>query len=91
MYPSWVCPYTLFILYELGSYFFYSFSVSFQKNMLVILTVGFILFLQLCQLALLTYICYRVVQDKNAAVTFCKSVWFQLQEDFLRFGLQPEK
>lgn len=37
--------------------------------------------MQLLQLVLLLYILYRLSQDKNAAVGFCKSVWLQLQDD----------
>jgi len=37
--------------------------------------------LQLVQIGLLVFVAYRLVQDKNAAVTFCKSVWMQLQDE----------
>ena len=37
--------------------------------------------LQLVQIGLLVFVAYRLVQDKNAAVVFCKSVWMQLQDE----------
>lgn len=55
--------------------------------MLILILFLWIFVIQLCQLLLLLYILYRLNQDKNAAVLFCKSVWFQFQDDFLGSGL----
>jgi hypothetical protein len=55
--------------------------------MLVVVLFFVILLLQLIQFSLLFFILYRLTQDKNSAVTFCKSVWFQLQQDFLNASL----
>lgn len=49
-------------------------------NVLLVLCV----FLHLVQISILLYISYRLVQDKNAAVGFVKSVWVQLQEDLFQ-------
>lgn len=48
-------------------------------NVLLILS----LVLHVLQVTLLLYLVYRVVQDKNAAVSFIKSVWLQLQEEVI--------
>jgi hypothetical protein len=48
-------------------------------NVLLILS----LVLHVLQVTLLLYLGYRVVQDKNAAVSFIKSVWLQLQEEVI--------
>lgn len=55
--------------------------------MLILFIFSWIFLLQLVQITLLFYILYRLNQDKNAAVLFCKSVWFQLQNDFLSSGV----
>lgn len=49
-------------------------------NVFMVLSLVF----HVIQLCLLAYIGYRLVQDKNAAVTFLKSMWMQLQEDFVK-------
>lgn len=46
-------------------------------NVFLVTTV----FLQLVQIGLLVFVAHRLVQDKNAAVAFCKSVWMQLQQE----------
>lgn len=56
--------------------------------MMLLLLFNVLMFISLLchviQICLLAYIGYRLVQDKNAAVTFVKSVWTQLQEDFVK-------
>jgi hypothetical protein len=39
--------------------------------------------LQTIQIGILLYLLHRVIQDKNAAVAFCKSVFFQLQGEIM--------
>lgn len=48
-------------------------------NVLLLISLVF----HLLQIALLLYLVHRVVQDKNAAVSFLKSVWLQLQEEVI--------
>lgn len=48
-------------------------------NVLLLISLVF----HVLQLALLLYLVYRVVQDKNAAVSFIKSIWLQLQEEVI--------
>ncbi len=48
-------------------------------NLFLVTTV----LLQLVQIGLLVFVAHRLIQDKNAAVTFLKSVWMQLQEDLI--------
>lgn len=49
-------------------------------NVLLLLSLVF----HLVQIFILLYLVYRVVQDKNAAVGFIKSVFTQLQNDVLQ-------
>ena len=72
---------------------FYFFQFSFfiarrkvqEKMMMMILMFNMLLLLclvfHLLQITLLVFLVYRMVQDKNAAVTFLKSVFLQLQND----------
>jgi hypothetical protein len=56
-------------------------------NVLLVICV----FLHLVQISILLYIAYRLVQDKNAAVGFVKSVWVQLQEDLFQNMFEQKK
>lgn len=48
-------------------------------NILLLISLIF----HVLQITLLLFLVYRVVQDKNAAVSFLKSVWLQLQEEVI--------
>lgn len=51
----------------------------------LLLAFSTILVFQCIQVALLIYIVHRLQKDKNAAVGFVKSVWFQFQSDMFKF------
>ena len=56
---------------------------STSRMLLLVFTIFLVLsvILQSVTLGFIMYLVYRVVEDKNAAVSFCKSVWWQLQND----------
>jgi hypothetical protein len=57
----------------------------------ILLLLVSVLVLQVVQLMVIALIGYRLTQDKHAAVGFCKSVWFQVQEEFLKALVGEEK
>jgi hypothetical protein len=56
-------------------------------NILLLLS----LLCHMIQISILLYLVYRLVQDKNAAVGFVKSVWTQLQEEVVQHFFVEKK
>ena len=56
-------------------------------NVLLLLCLVF----HMVQIAILLFLVYRMVQDKNAAVGFIKGVWTQLQNDVIEHMFEEKK